>query len=357
MQTQSYKTCRDLWCDLCGLDIATLENTTKALFNRAFNRAMRRAWDWYFWPELCLLEQRFYRDAYSAATAYAAPTASASSEAWYAPAGRYFQTLQATTNNVPATVVAGVWVANGPYWADSSASYGGNDWAASTAYTAATSSAAGTIVRNPIDGRYYMCHTAHTSGVSFDSTKFGILTNFDPYVGYEQTSQTAFSVVRNVWNGNFRTTRPAARLPWEYDERGVRLTGTVVPSSVSVQFRKRCPSWKGSDWSNGVLATGITRYYSSTTDGFDGDFYTTLSATLAADSPEVAPTKWTKIQIPSFLSDFAVNAAKIAQLEGDGELEKALGDTKGELWTYLYDEMDKLEGQSGQARTARVANI
>ena len=227
-----------------------------------------------------------------------------------------------------------------------------DDWTAAVYATDAE-------VYHAATGKYWMANAPTVGGdVPGASVKWSELAVVDAYIGYEQSGKTALGTVLGIRNANFRTSRPTRRLDFVLDERGATLTESSVPTSAWIQFRRRCPSWKGATFdAAGTYASGISRYYSSATEGFDGDFWTALAATNAAESPETHPAKWSRIQIPAFLCDFAVNGAKLGYLEGDGQLEKALANAQSDLWTHLYDEQDKLTGQSGQYRKARAANV
>lgn len=289
METVSYKTALDLWSDLIGAVVGQVTTVDADTFNRLFNRVVRRAWEFYFWPALMLREQRAFRDAWSA-TGYA---------------------LGAEVYSVATA---------GSYWRANAITVGGD-----------------------------------VPGVS---SKWTLISPLDAYVAYEQTGKTALGTVKCVWNADPRTVRPTAKLPIEIDERGVSLTGNSVPATVCVNFRRRCPSWKGANYDATLAyAAGLTRYYASASDGFDGDFWTTAAVTTAGQNPENTPASWTKVALPAFLCDFAVAGAKVGYLEGDGQLEKALANAQSTLWENLFDEVDKLEGQTGQARTARMANV
>lgn len=292
METVTYRQVRDLWCDLCGLGDPSQVNVPDLdRFNRTFNRVIRRAWRFHFWPypEIMGFEQRWYRDAWTAQS-YPAGT-----EIFHAGAGLYYVAIA----DVTAADVPGVSA----------------NWSS-----------------------------------SFPGT-------FDAFIPYEQSGKTIIDTFSGIWSGNFRTSSGTFKIPFELDERGARLTAPRVPTSVWVLFRKRCPKWQGSAFDAGsTYSAGETHYYSSTTSGFEGDFYTVLQSTAAGESPETTPQKWSRILVPSMFSDFVAHGAKIGHLEGDGALDKALADG-GELWSWLFDEVDKIEGQSGQFRRARAANV
>lgn len=226
-----------------------------------------------------------------------------------------------------------------------------DSWAAGTY-------AAGAEVYHAGTDRYWLAASAATAAdVPGVAALWEEITALDAYVAENQTGQTPLGNVKEIWTANPRTNRAAKPLLWQYDERGVRITSSTVPTSAWILFRRQCPQWRGGIYApTAGYAAGVTRYYSSANEGFEGDYWTALATIVANESPEAAPAKWQRLEIPSFLADFAVHGAKIAQLEGDGQLEKALGSAGGDLWTWLYDEQDKLSSQS-TPRRARVANV
>lgn len=217
--------------------------------------------------------------------------------------------------------------------------------------------AAGAEVWSEEQGLYYVALEAATSAdVPGVAAAWEEMTQIDAYVEYEQIGKTAFSQVQEVWSANYRTTRPALRLPWEYDERGIHITAVGGGQTVWVRFRRKVPTFRGATWaSDGTYAAGNIRYFASGTDEFEGDFWECVTATSAAESPITHPAKWSKLEIPAFLLDFAVHGAKIGFTEGETELSAVLMSAEGRLWELLYDERDKL--QRGTRQIARSANL
>jgi len=148
------------------------------LFRTFHDRRLQVAQEIHYWPELCPVEQRYYRAAYDATEDVAA-----GDERYFIAAQKYYQAIRAQSADTqsPATYTAGEWVENSAYWAECAQSYDVTDWASGTALIV------GDQVRNIYDGRFYQCHTAHTTGANFDETKFGELTPFDKYIPYDGT--------------------------------------------------------------------------------------------------------------------------------------------------------------------------
>lgn len=63
----------------------------------------------------------------------------------------------------------------------------------------------------------------------------------------------------------------------------------------------------------------------------DGDFYECISAADVGDSPELAPAKWQKREIPMIFRDALVEKATSILLMNEGQEDKALAlDAKAE---------------------------
>lgn len=85
---------------LAGFTLARLSATPETQFRTFINRRAREQWAKHWWNQLMHAEERFYRDAYDATTAYAT-----GDEVYYA--GAYYRALSATTANLPT---------NATYW-------------------------------------------------------------------------------------------------------------------------------------------------------------------------------------------------------------------------------------------------
>lgn len=106
METVSWKQLIDMTAMQTPLTFeadGSLSTADFAAFNRIMNRAIRRGWEWYWWPTLMLHEERHYRDAWLA-EAY-----EEDDEVWHEDTGAYYRAGTATlTSDVPGTT--GPWV-------------------------------------------------------------------------------------------------------------------------------------------------------------------------------------------------------------------------------------------------------
>lgn len=335
---------------LTGQSGSTSVPTSRFAAMRGYiDRALQRIWEGEPFPELVRVEARNYRLAWDSATTYAASTSTAAVEVYFAPTGLYYQSLVGSNlNQAPATQSGGVWTENSAYWAQSRTAYSGNDWAASTVY------AVGTIVRrtsgSTADYRYYQCHTGHTSSSSFDATKFCILTEFDQYVGYTQTGETAIGEVFRVTNANPRITRGFVEYPFWLSENGVQVTNG--PATVWLEYRIRRSGLTGDTYSATTAYTAGQQIYYTTTGGI-GNFYDCVTSTSAGDSPVSAAAKWSLVEIPYIFGQYLIWSCYADLLAGDGQTDKA-GAASGAAQGYYEMEADKLYRQQRQTQPHRV---
>lgn len=345
MRTVNYNEVLQLVCELAGFTYSTTPTETLLRLRGHISRRFRSIWECDYWPELTRVQERHYRGDYASGTAYSAPTATTSTEVFYPPTKAYYQVLRSSTGNAPATLSGGTYTTNTAYWFDAQSAYTGNDWAASTAYTV------GTVVRLPDDNRYYACHTAHTSGGTFDSTKFGILTPFDKYIAYEQTGQTAIGEVRDVFTRDPRVNRNFATANWTLSTNGVQVPDG--PAIVWLEFRTRFKPLVGDDYSaSTAYAVGDQILFNSS--GSVKNFYECVSATSPGQSPNTHAAKWSLIEIPYLFQPYLVTGAFADYLIMDGQMDKAAAQARL-AEEYLGAELQKLHDLQPQYQRLAVS--
>lgn len=329
MRTANFKTVLQGAARRAGLDPTTWSDKNAADCLEFFNTWTKTGWEWEFWPEWTVLEQRAYRDEYDPSKAYPAPTLTTPQEVWFPAAQRYYQALQATTGNAPATFTNGEWVANAPFWADSAVGYTfgvpygqvvpspyyGSDWAPNTAYTAGPLE----IHRNPGDNRFYQCIVTHTSGSTFDPTKWGVLTIFERYVSLDQKGKTPIGEVRQVTRFNPRTSpRYPGPLTFVVNDHGIQ-PAPLAGVQVWVEFRLRPPQFTLEAWGEGnTYNTGDEVY-----DDDTGECYSSLIDSNTDNDPSANPAKWQIVAFPALLQEFVKRAVYSDLLRGEGKDAKA----------------------------------
>lgn len=347
MRTVTYQSVLNGIAMSLGLDPnRDLNSTQAAKLTEYLNQRLPEGWRWDFWPEWTVVEQRVYREAYDATR-----NVVATDERYFTAAQNYYQALRAQTPaaQAPATLTGTVYVENSAWWAVSAQSYSGNDWATGATYSV------GTQVRDPSSGRFYQCYTAHTSGASFDLTKFGILTPFDPYVGYDQTQAgvalTPIDEVKGVYRRNPRVfpKNPGA-VPWQPSNNGIQVTRGGVsstspstPALVWVEFRLRPPVFTSTGYvASKIYAAGDLVYY-STNAGGTGECYLALQAGTG-NLPTVSAF-WSKVNFPMVLGSWVKRAAFADGLKDQKQTDRAVEELE-EAKEELAEACDRaLQGQ------------
>ena len=333
--------------DVAGLELSDRSAEQLASAVRKLNRRVAKVWGYDRWADLCPTEMRLYRPEYAAATAYAAPTVTSATEVFFQAAQKYYQALRATTGNAPATLSGSDYVVNAAYWAECQTGYSGADWATATAYTV------GVQVRNPADGRYYACHTAHTSaGATLDATKFGVLTPFAAYVALDQVGKTAIGeVIRITASDPDVVPQNPGVIRHTLRRQGIVPLMTNPPVRVWVQFRLRKPVFTSVAWTTGAYAAGAVAYVANA-DGASGECYTALQAGTN-QPPAASPAYWQKLDFPEILQNFVIRAVGADLLRADGQSEKADRE-QGQAYAELSDDRDvEVDGQ-GISETTQV---
>lgn len=309
----SIKSVVELVLSFAGQESAQL-SAEQLLQIRGYVNQRIRDWAWiaWPWPELTLTELRYYRASYADLTTYAAPTASSASEVYFPPTQKYYQALRVTTSNPPAQLINGVYVTNSDYWALASGPYTGPDWTDATLYNI------GDIRRNPDDGRFYQCYFQHTSSGSLDTSKFGILTVFDPYVSKTQSwEENTIGELFGTYLDDPRLVSRPRRIEFLLDSVGAHVRSTyhnrygrglgcdyLVPNRVYVRFRLPCPDFRGPVFDAGATYTAAAAsvvYFEGDTTDLEGDFWLCVADTTAGESPESAPSKWQRLEFPLWL--------------------------------------------------------
>lgn len=339
MRTVTYKSVLDGFLRTAG-EVADDPNDIDAAAAMEFlDQALSAAHEFWRWPELVLIEKRFFRPTYDNAETYAA-----GAEVYFPQSQLYYRALRATLGNAPANSEA---AANNSYWAELGEEITGDDWAASTAY------AVGDTARRLSDGAYYMCHTGHTSAGSFDTSKFGLLAEFRPYIAYEQDDQTAIEAVLECYNSDPRSDPGALKVPFRIDGDGVRFAADQ-DGPLWIEFRKRCPAFTWQEWSGTNWAADSQVYHATT-----GEIYRASSAANSTDVPGTAAL-WVKQDVPYIFRHAAKLKALGLWLEADGQTDKALvydnpdpaapgkfqNALEEQVWQYT-----KLQGQTGRVQT------
>lgn len=342
MRTVTFKSVLHGSARLLGMNPARLGDIAAAQLAEYINQYVRFGHQWEWWPEWTLTEQRYYRAAWASGTTYGAPTATATEEIFYFPAGKYYQSLvAANTGNAPATLSGTEYVENSAYWAECAAQYDATTWTANTAF------AVGDQVVNPDNGRAYQCHTAHTSGATFDTTKFGILTPFNRYIAFEQTGLTVINQVKDAY----------ARDPRVFPQNPGRLK-QPFRSDLGIQARN---DWAEFVWLEFMTLPPVftTTPWAASTDYVIGDLVYSAPETYRCtvnhtSASSINLSNFALVEFPYLLGDFVKRMAQSDYQEGLKLTQRSrVNEDRGNKM--LADIWDQEFATQGQSVTARVA--
>lgn len=303
-----------------ALDAATL--------NTFINEAAGHYWRSFWWPELMVVEQRQYRPSYSGGHA-------AGTEVYYPAARAYYLAIKGPTSVPPATLSGGEYVTDYSQWIEVQQELSGEDWVASKAY------APGDIVRNPGSGLFFACHTAHTSGGSFDSTKFGQLKRWRNSLDYAQAGYIEIDGIEGVYDDDPDLNPDAAKIPFTLASDIVVLDDLPQPW---IKFRRRIPSWSGTVHAPDEVYTAGDQVYYST------DYYRAKETTSALPTDA---TKWEKIEMPYVFRSSVPRAAFAAWLTSEGQIDKS-GRNKAIADGLNESEIMEIESRQSQSRALPV---
>lgn len=308
--------------------VARPHSTDAATLNTFINEFAGIYWRSFWWPELMVTEQRQYRPTYSGGHA-------AGVEVYYPPAQAYYLSLKGPTSVPPATLTGGVWKTDYSQWIEVQPQLSGDDWVTGKALVA------GDIRRNPADGKFYGCHTAHTTGGSFDATKFGVLIRWRPALGYQQTGYVDIDSVEGVYDDDPELDPDAVSYPFTLTSDILVLGDLVRPW---IKFRRRIPSWSG------VVHTTDEAYVAGDQVYFGSDFY---RAKVNTSNLPSNTTDWEKLEFPYVLRSSVPRAAYAGWLDSEGQQDKS---SRNQLKAdRLNDaEIEEIESRQGQSRRLKT---
>jgi len=240
------------------------------------------------------------------------------------------------------------------------------------------------LVRNfPMVGQYEFAFYGCRNGTTFSypgtvGTGFGMFypsaspTNLSgttlQLIPWEQGDLEEIDVVHEVWRTSPLFSAMPKRCPYKVTPNGLQLyntesTGipyyyilspsaaassiTVIPqSAVYLYYRKRCPTYAGPTYTTtSGYAINTTVYYTYA-DGVRKNYFKTIVATNAGDTPENAPEKFDLLEIPQFAFDFVVQGVLADWLMTERQFAKAQVVRMG-AQEMMDREFDRQERQMG----------
>lgn len=297
----------------CGISLDEASGDEFTALRGLLSDRLSTFWDHHFWPALLRIQKRYFRLLWNSADSYAAPSLTAAVERYYAPEQKYYQTLRAVPANNPPAIAGAT---NLDYWAECQSVETAEDYDAAKTYVK------GEKAYWADTDRVYQLYVATSTGnAPTDATRWGVLTDFNRYVAYEQTGKDAFDICLNVWDQDPRLVRNAQRIPNGRSELGVQILAEAAYAWL--QIRLRTPVLTGDPFSTAAgYASGGQAFFKSDPT-FRGNFYTSTQATNAGESPATHPAKWSLVEIPLIARKYLIHGAAADWLRPEGDDEES----------------------------------
>jgi hypothetical protein len=291
---------------------AAQKNVRADILQAAVAKGWRHAW----WPDLMTTERRQFAANWASGTAY-----SSGAQVYYSVSDKYYQALQSSTGQAPASALG---VENSAYWAELALSYEAEDYAAATTY------AVGDQVFYPTTNLYYQCIAASTGNLPTATAYWGPLTPWVRRIDFDQSWESTEIDDLDLEFGAFETDPRmyggAGRLTGlTLDETGVLFYDDDTPTRPWLQYRTRPPQFTRTDVVGGTsYAADAVVYYPTT-----GQCYVCIAATTGSTCPST--TYWALQEVPEFLREFAVREAAAQLLSEDEGRYRAAALAEDEL--------------------------
>jgi hypothetical protein len=193
------------------------------------------------------------------------------------------------------------------------------------AYASGTTYAQSDEVYYPTTGLYYTAIGATTGNVPTNATYWTQLTEITPAeVPYTDVSFLPIGKVRMVSSTDPLGAATARRIPATLTGTGVRLLGQVVPNVPYLWYQLRAPDLFGSTYAvDATYAVNDQIYFASGTGSYEGDYWKCITATTAGQTPITHAAKWTRLEIPAFLTEAIAYGVAADLFRAAGKLEIA----------------------------------
>jgi len=231
-----------------------LDGTEFASIRDCISEALEEIWKAAHWSDLKLTEQRRYAPVYNSGTTY-----STGDVVYHIGSDDYYQAIQGTIGNEPATQSGTTWTINLQYWAFARGSYDGNEYSNTTAY------ARGSQVKYSPTGLYYQCHTASTGNLPTSSSYWGALNEFAPTIEWTQSGKTPIGDAVSLHQTDPTINVGAAEIPFDTTPDGIQPRTSNASNSPFLVLMRRPHRFTGDIYSSSSAYTAVTGDDATTT--------------------------------------------------------------------------------------------
>ena len=254
MRTVAYSTLERRVATQLGLDPDLLDANEFASIRDCVSEALEEIWRFNFWSDLKLTEQRRYAPVYDSGAAYVAGEV-----IFHIGSDDYYQAIQDTTGNAPATQAGTTWTIDTEYWAYARGLYDGEQYDNATAYVE------GDQVKYSTTGNYYQCHTASTGNLPTDTDYWGVLEEFAPTIGWTQEGKTPIGEVVALHQTNPQINAGAPEIQFDTTADGIHPRSAGATNSPWLVLMRRPHRFTGDIYDSDEAYTAVTGDDASTT--------------------------------------------------------------------------------------------
>lgn len=253
MRTVSYQTIERRVYNLLGLDPDNYDRAEWSNVRDCISQSLDEIWRYNYWSDLKVTERRRYADVYASGTTYAAGDV-----VYHIGSDDYYQAVQSTTGNAPASQSGTTWTIDTQYWAYARGSYTGHEYSASTAY------AEGDQVKYSETGYYYQALQATTGNIPTDATYWGRLEVFEATIPWVQAGYRAIGEALVLNPDNPKINYGSPEIPFDVTVDGIQPRSPYAANQPWLTYMRRPHRFTGDKWDATVTYTAVADEDAST---------------------------------------------------------------------------------------------
>jgi len=260
---------------------------------RAISKALERVTNEAPWKDIDLTECRRFAPDYDPVVAY-----EQGEFVYFPPTDAYYQALVATTGNQPASLGSGgvSFETDLAHWSDAASTLTPGWWKADEQYDV------GDQVRDPDGGSFYQARVKPPVGTAVSNSSYWTeITEFDPFVPWEQAGKVPIGLVIQVYASDPRRYRGAPRLEWAETSDGIQIQidrKRGVVNQVWVKFLPRPARLTGDVWDAAAMYSEDSEVSTSS-----GDSMASSSTLFASPSALAAVTVSSSVNFIMLMQD------------------------------------------------------
>lgn len=266
MRTVSYQKIERRVAQLLGWDPSNLDPDDWANIRDCISDSLEEIWRYGHWNDLQVTEQRRYADPYDSTATYAAGDI-----VYHIGSDDYYQALQSTTGNAPATQSGDSWTLNSAHWAYARSSFDADDYSSSVTY------AAGDQVKYLDTGEFYQAIQTTTGNAPTNSTYWGQLSVFEATIPFVQAGFLAIGDPISLHQTNPKVDYGSPEIPFDTVSDGIQPRSSDASTQPWLTYMRRPHRFTGEIWDETASYTAVS----------DEDASTSTPSTSGASSSSV----------------------------------------------------------------------